>query len=82
MLPLSIRYTERLADAGVAASVGSTGDSDDNALAETINGKRLSNPLLRVGADQANADFFQFHGKSSWSRLLGQVGSFSSTSQR
>jgi len=45
-------------------------------------GKRLSNPPLRVGADQANADFFQFHGRSSWSRLLGQVGSFSSTSQR
>ncbi|WP_226842667.1 hypothetical protein, partial [Acidithiobacillus thiooxidans] len=28
--------------------------------------KRLSNPPLRVGADQANAVFFQFHGKSSW----------------
>ena len=27
--------------------------------------KRLSNPPLRIGADQANADFFQFHGKSS-----------------
>ncbi|MGH2610189.1 MAG: DDE-type integrase/transposase/recombinase, partial [Tepidiformaceae bacterium] len=35
---LSIRYTERLADAGIAASVGSVGDSDDNALAETIIG--------------------------------------------
>ena len=35
---LSIRYTERLAEAGVEASVGSTGDSYDNALAETING--------------------------------------------
>lgn len=31
---LAIRYTERLADAGVAASVGSRGDSYDNALAE------------------------------------------------
>jgi transposase InsO family protein len=35
---LSIRYTERLADAGFNASVGSVGDSYDNALAETING--------------------------------------------
>jgi putative transposase len=34
----SIRYTERLAQAGIAASVGSVGDSYDNALAETING--------------------------------------------
>ena len=35
---LSIRYTERLAEEGFKASVGSVGDSYDNALAETING--------------------------------------------
>ena len=35
---LSIRYTERLAEAGIEASVGSIGDSYDNALAETIIG--------------------------------------------
>jgi putative transposase len=35
---LSIRYTERLAQAGIEPSVGSVGDSYDNALAETING--------------------------------------------
>ena len=35
---LSIRYSERLADAGIEPSVGSRGDSYDNALAETING--------------------------------------------
>ena len=34
---LSIRYTERLAEAGVVRSVGSVGDSYDNALAEAIN---------------------------------------------
>ena len=34
---LSIKYTERLADAGIEPSVGSVGDSYDNALAETIN---------------------------------------------
>lgn len=35
---ISIRYTERLAEAGIEPSVGSVGDSYDNALAETING--------------------------------------------
>ena len=35
---VSIRYTERLAEAGIEPSVGSKGDSYDNALAETING--------------------------------------------
>jgi len=35
---LSIKYTERLAEAGIEPSVGSIGDSYDNALAETING--------------------------------------------
>ena len=35
---VSIKYTERLAKAGVEPSVGSVGDSYDNALAETING--------------------------------------------
>ncbi len=35
---LSIRYTQRLAEAGAVTSVGSRGDSYDNALAETING--------------------------------------------
>ncbi len=35
---LSIRYTERLAEEGIEPSVGSVGDSYDNALAETING--------------------------------------------
>lgn len=35
---ISIKYTERLAEAGIEPSVGSVGDSYDNALAETING--------------------------------------------
>ena len=34
----AIRYSERLEQAGIAGSVGSVGDSFDNALAETING--------------------------------------------
>jgi len=35
---ISIKYTERLAEAGIEPSVGSVGDSYHNALAETING--------------------------------------------
>lgn len=35
---VSIRYSERLAEAGIEPSVGSRGHSYDNALAETING--------------------------------------------
>jgi len=35
---VAIRYTERLLEAGIEPSVGSVGDSYDNALAETING--------------------------------------------
>ena len=35
---VSIRYSERLAEAGIEPSVGSKGDSYDNALAETVNG--------------------------------------------
>ena len=35
---LAIRYTERLAEAGAVPSVGSRGDSYDNALAESFNG--------------------------------------------
>src|ERR1700716_696739 len=35
---VSIKYTERLLEAGVEPSVGSVGDSYDNALAETIHG--------------------------------------------
>jgi len=35
---LSIRYTERLVEAGIEPSVGSKGDSYDNALAETVIG--------------------------------------------
>jgi putative transposase len=46
---LSIRYTERLAEAGVEASVGSVGDSYDNALAETINGLYKAELIHRKG---------------------------------
>jgi transposase InsO family protein/transposase-like protein len=46
---LSIKYTERLAEARVAPSVGSVGDSYDNALAETINGLFKAEVIHRRG---------------------------------
>ena len=46
---LSIRYTERLAEADIDASVGSVGDSYDNALAETINGLYKTEVIRRRG---------------------------------
>lgn len=46
---LSIRYTERLAQADIEPSVGSTGDSDDNAMAETINGLYKAEVIHRRG---------------------------------
>ncbi len=46
---LSIKYTERLAEAGIEPSVGSVGDSYDNALAETINGLYKAEVIHRRG---------------------------------
>ena len=46
---VSIRYTERLAEAGIDPSVGSKGDSYDNALAETINGLYKAELIHRRG---------------------------------
>ncbi|OOH84417.1 transposase, partial [Comamonas kerstersii] len=46
---VSIRYTERLEEAGLMPSVGSTGDSYDNALAETINGLYKTEVIYKRG---------------------------------
>jgi putative transposase len=46
---VSIKYTERLAEAGIEPSVGSVGDSYDNALAETINGLFKAEVIHRRG---------------------------------
>ena len=46
---VSIKYTERLAGAGIEPSVGSVGDSHDNALAETINGLYKAEVIHRRG---------------------------------
>lgn len=46
---LSIRYTERLAEAGIEPSVGSKGDSYDNALAESVIGLYKTEVIRRRG---------------------------------
>ena len=46
---LSIRYTDRLTEAGIVPSVGSVGDSYDNALAETINGLYKTEVIRKDG---------------------------------
>ena len=75
---LSIRYTERLADAGITLSVGSTGDAYDNALAETVLGLFKTEVIRRRGpwrsleavefATLAWVDWFNTR------RLLGPIG--------
>lgn len=52
---LAIKYTERLADAGAVTSVGSKGDSFDNALAETVNGL-YKTELIRAQGPWRTAD--------------------------
>ena len=65
---VSIRYTQRLAEAGLVASVGSVGDSYDNALAGTINGLYKTELIYRQG-----------HGKTgkllNWPHSNGWIGS-------
>jgi len=56
---LSIRYTERLAEAGAITSVGSRGDSYDNALAETIIGL-YKMELIRKRGPWKNLDDVEF----------------------
>ena len=52
----SIRYTERLAEAGIAASVGSVGDSYDNALAEAVNSSYKAEVIRHRGAMAHHGD--------------------------
>jgi transposase InsO family protein len=75
---VSIRYTERLTEAGIEPSVGTTGDSYDNALAETINGLYKAEVIHRLGpwkslksvelATLEWVSWFNHH------RLLGSIG--------
>jgi putative transposase len=75
---VSIRYTERLAEAGVETSVGSVGDSYDNALAETINGLYKAEVIHRRGPWRTlEAVEFSTLEWVDWfnnKRLLGPIG--------
>ena len=75
---LSIRYTERLADAGIEPSVGSVGDSYDNAMAETIFGLYKAEVIHHQGPWRGLEDVeFATLGWVSWfntDRLLEPIG--------
>ena len=75
---LSIRYTERLAEAGGEPSVGIVGDSYDNALAETINGLYKTELVHRQGQWRNMPDLeMATLGWVDWfnnRRLLGPIG--------
>jgi len=75
---LSMRYSERLAAAGVAASVGSVGDAYDNALAETINGLYKTEVIKRLGPwksrDQLELATLEWVHWFNTKRLLEPIG--------
>ena len=75
---LSIRYTERLAEAGIESSVGSRGDSYDNAMAESVIGLFKTEVIRRLGPWKGVDDVeFATLDWVSWfnnSRLLEPLG--------
>jgi transposase InsO family protein len=75
---VSIRYTERLAEAGIEPSVGSVGDSYDNALAETINGLFKVEVIHRRGSwrDAEAVEFATLEWGAGFNnrRLLAPIG--------
>ena len=74
---VSIRYTERLDEAGIAPSVGRVGDSYDNALAETINGLYKAEVIHRQSWKSREAVELATLTWVDWfnhRRLLGSIG--------
>jgi transposase InsO family protein len=75
---LSIRYSERLAGVGAIASVGSRGDSYDNALAESVIGLYKSELIRRhgpwTGLDQVEIATLEWVDWWNHRRLLGSIG--------
>lgn len=75
---VGIRYSERLAEAGIEPSVGSVGDSYDNALAETVNGLYKAEVIHRSGpwrsfeaVEYATASWVEWFNNR---RLLAPIG--------
>ncbi len=68
----SIAFTERLREAGIDASIGTTGDSYDNALAETINGL-YKTELIKPRGPWRTADHVEIATLEwvDWSRYAG-----------
>jgi transposase InsO family protein len=60
-----IRYTERLSETGIEPSVGSVGDSHDNALAETINGLDKTEVIRRQQGPWRNIEDVESRSKSN-----------------
>jgi transposase InsO family protein len=75
---VSIRYSERLAEAGIEPSVGSRGDSYDNALAETINGLYKTELVHHRGPWKTKESLelatLQWAHWFNHQRLLGSIG--------
>ena len=75
---LAIRYTERLADAGIEASVGSRGDSYDNALAESVIGLFKTEVIRQQGPwrtlDQVEYATLDWVAWFNTQRLLAPLG--------
>ena len=75
---LSIKYTERLADAGLEPSVGTVGDSYDNALAETMIGLFKAEVIHRLGpwktADAVEWETLKWVDWFNNRRLLAPIG--------
>ena len=74
---VSIRYSERLAEAGIEPSVGSKGDSYDNALAETINGLYKAEVIHRRSwptRESVELATLQWVSWFNHHRLLGPIG--------
>jgi transposase InsO family protein len=75
---LSIRYSDRLAEAGVEGSVGSVGDSYDNALAETVIGLFKTEVIRRCGpwrnVDEVEFAVLEWVGWYNNRRLLEPLG--------
>lgn len=75
---LSIRYSERLSEAGFNASVGSRGDSYDNAMAETINGLYKTEVIRKdgpwKGADEVELATLSWVHWFNNNRLLEPIG--------
>jgi putative transposase len=75
---LAIRYTERLAEAGAVTSVGSRGDSYDNALAESFNGLYKAECIHKLGpwrgVDQVEFGTLEYVDWFNARRLHGELG--------